>query len=240
MATAEGTVQEGWETILARVYARDVADTKADLTRFKIGEGRYDPGPPKEPLPPDPTFLDLVSEGDALASGGTADFNNGSSNVVGTGTSFLADVSAGDWIRPGPTFILSKPNSAGDPGSEVDHWGQAFNVLDDTHITLTAAYTGPTTLGREVRKAAEPLFTFRKDLTDLDVLFSSAIPAVTEVLANVAGGEANAVDNPAGTNPKFFELGIFDANGVMVLYMTFPMEEKVLGVQLNHIFELFW
>jgi hypothetical protein len=240
VATAEGTVQEGWETILARVFARDVADTKADFTRFKIGEGQYDPGPPKEPLPPDATFLDLVSEGEALAGGGTADFNNGSPSVVGVGTSFLADVTPGDWIRPGPTFTLAKPNSAGDPGSEVDEWGQVFDVVDDTHITLTGAYTGSTTLGREVRRADSPLYTFRKDLTDLDVLFSSAVPAITEVLANVLGGEANAVDNPAGTNPQFFELGIFDANGVMVLYMTFPMEEKVLGVQLNHIFELIW
>ena len=238
MATAQGTVQEGWETILARVYARDTADPKADITRFKIGEGQYDPGPPKEPLPPDPTFLDLVSEGAALAGGGTADFNNGSPSVVGTGTSFLADVSPGDWIRPGPTFTLAKPNSAGDPGSEVDDWGEVLTVVDDTHITLTVAYAGPTTLGREVRRADEPLFTFRKDLTVSDVLFSSAVPAITEVLANVLGGEANL--DQLGNAPQFFELGVFDANGVMLLYMTFPMEEKVLAVQLNHILELIW
>lgn len=233
MAVPDGTLQEGWEAVLARVYARDTADTKADITRFKIGEGAYT-GLPPEPIPPDPTFLDLQSEGEELAGGGVADFTNGSPNVVGVGTSFLADVAPGQWIKPGPT-PSADPYSAGVPGSEIDGWGEVFDVLDDTHITLTGNYVGPTTLGRAVRKADEPLFTFRKDLTAGDVLYTSAVPAIVEILAIVLASEA--LSDQQGNPPRFFELGVFDANGVMLAYMTFPMEEQT-GIQFNHLIEL--
>lgn len=233
MAAPTGTVQQGWEAVLARVYARDVADTVADFTRFKIGEGAYVSGPP-EPIPPDASFSDLQSEGSPLAGGGTANFNNASTGVTGIGTTFLADVTAGQWIKPGPT-VSASPFSAGVPGSEIDEWGQVQTVLSDTSIVLMSPYTGPTTLGREVRKANEPLYTFRKDLLAGDVLFASSVPAITEILAVVLATEA--LSDQLGNAPRFFELGIFDSNGVMAVYMTFPMEEQT-GVQFNHLIEL--
>jgi hypothetical protein len=240
VATVQAIVQEGWREILARVYARDVADVQAEITHFKIGEGGFIDLPPKTPITPDPTFRDLQSEGTPLAGGGFCEFTNGSAAVIGSGTTFLADVAVGDWIKPGPlpsAFV----NAAGQPGSEEDGWGQVLFVNTNNSITLVAPYVGGTHLLAEARrchKAAEPLFTFRKAMANSDVLFTSGVPAITEVTAIVLAAEASA--DQLGNNPQFFELGLFDANNVMLVYMTFPDETKTLVIQLNHIIELVW
>ena len=232
----QATVQEGWRTILARIFSLDVADVHSDIGFFKIGEGGFVNVPPKQPIAPVGTRTDLESEGAPLGSGGTATFTNGTTAVVGVGTSFLADVVVGQWIKPGPDFTGATVNSAGVPGSEVDEWGQVLSVTDNLNIVLSAVYAGATVGGREVRLANEPLFTFRKTLTAGEVLFNSAVPAITEITAIVAAGEANAdqLANP----PEFFELGVFDANGVMICYVTFDQETKTGLVQLNHIVNL--
>ena len=231
----QATVQEGWRTILARIFSLDVGDVHSDIGFFKIGEGGFVNVPPKQPIAPVGTRTDLESEGAPLAGGGTATFTNGTTAVVGVGTSFLADVAVGEWIKPGPT-VSGFVSSAGVPGSEVDEWGEVQSVTDNLNIVLTAVYAGATLGGREVRKASEPLFTFRKTLTAGEVLFNSAVPAITEITAIVAAGEANAdqLANP----PEFFELGVFDANGVMICYVTFDQETKTGLVQLNHIVNL--
>lgn len=230
-------VQNGWREILARVYARDAAtQAQVDFTRFKIGEGGASGG---VPITPDETYTDLESEGIPLASGGTAIFTNGNATVTGTGTDFVSDVSAGEWIKPGPTFsgVGATPQSAGDPGSEYDEWGEVDTVVGVGEITLAAPYTGVTTaVAREVRKAAEPLFTFRKTLTTADVLYSSGLPAITEITMNVLSSEANA--DQLGGSPNFYEVGIFDDNGVMVAYMTMDLQTKILGVQLVNVIDL--
>lgn len=236
MAAPAGTLQEGWRAVLARVYSRDVADVQADFTRFKIGEGGEDVAP--NPIPPDAAFEDLLSEGDKLAGAGTATFTNASANVVGVGTSFLADVTVGNWIKPGPTYVAegAEPYSSGDVGTEYDGWGQVQNVLDDNNIVLTGPYGGATTaVPREVRQADSPLYTFRKTLVAGDVLFVSAVPAIIEITAILLAGEG--LLDQQGNAPKYYELGVFDSNNVMVAYMTFDMEEQT-GVQFNHILEL--
>lgn len=215
------------------MYARDLSDTLSEIDRFKIGEGGFT-GSPKVPKTPDPTIVDLESEGAELSGGGTADFSNGSV-TVDNGSDFLSDVSPGDWIKPGPTPGGSA-GSAGTPGTEVDEWGEVQTVVSDSEITLVSPYTGPTLSGRPVRKASDPLFTFRKQLTDSDVLFHSAVPAIDEITAIVDTSEANS--NQQGNNPEFFELGLFDANGVMVVYMTFDLQTKISSVQLNNIVQL--
>lgn len=238
---AKADVQDGWEEVLARIFAQDVTDVFAEIGRFKIGEGHFVDVPPKTVLDPDPTFLDLASEGTPLAGGGTAIFTNASAGVVGTGTSFLADVSPGDWIKPGPTFLVEglKTNSSGDIGSEYDDWGQVQTVVDDLNITLVAPYIGPTVVGsRAVHKAAEPHFVFRKALTAPDVLFLSANPAITEITGTVLAGEANL--NQLGNNPDFFEFGVFDVNNVMLVHMSFPLVTKTGAIQLNQVVELEW
>lgn len=234
----QATVQEDWRTILARVVARDLPDTYADITRFKIGEGGFINVPPKQPVAPVATRTDLDGEGTPLAGGGICEFTNGSTAVTGSGTSFLADVAINDWIKPGPTPSAS-PLSAGTPGSEEDGWGQVQSVNSNISITLNANYVGTTHLLAEARPchlAAEPLFVFRKALGAGDVLFSSAVPAITEITAIVAAGEANADQLAAA--PEFFELGLFDSNGVMVCYVTFDQETKTVLVQLNHVIQL--
>lgn len=237
-------VQEGWREIQARVYALDVAQSFADPVRFKIGEGGFIDVPPKVPDTPDPTREDLFSEGTPLAGGGTATFTNGSDAVIGVGTTFLADLSPGDWIKPGPTFGVlggmegAEARSAGDIGSEYDEWGEVSIVSSDLGVKLVAPYTGASTGAnpRRVQKAASPLFTFRKNYSPGDVIFSSGVPAITEFTSIVLAGEANLTQ--LGVSPEFFELAAFDANNVMIFHMTFDMETKSGAVQLNHVTEL--
>jgi hypothetical protein len=114
-----------------------------------------------------------------------------------------------------------------------------LTVNSDISITLAAPYVGSTHLlaeGRACHKADEPLFTFRKALSAGDVLFNSAVPAITEVTAIVAAGEANL--DQLGNNPEFFELGLYDSNGVLCVYVTFDLETKSGAVQLNHIIDI--
>jgi hypothetical protein len=238
----QGIISDDWRTVLARVHSRDVLDVHADIVRYKIGEGGFVDVPPKQPVAPVSTRTDLESEGAELAGGGTAVFTNGSDVVTGTATTFLADLVAGQWIKPGPTFLVEGLSfgSSGDPGSERDEWAEILSVDNDLQVTLTANYAGATTLAgeRAVRKADEPLFTFRKTLVAGDVTFFSALPAITEVDVIVLAGEANL--DQLGNDPEFFELGMYDANGVMVAYVTFDLETKSAAVQLNHIIQVIW
>lgn len=243
MAVVSAIVQEGWREVQARLYALDIAHAYAEPYRFKLGEGGFINVPPKEPITPDATLEDLLSEGTRLTGGGTATFTGGGSNVVGVGTSFLADVSPGDWIKPGPTFGVlggmegARPRSAGDIVSEYDEWAQVQSVIDNLNITLTAPYAGLTTVNpRRVHKASAPYLTFRKLFAPGDVVFSSGVPAITEFTAIALASEANT--NQLLTTPEFFELGIFDANNVMMVHMTFPLEAKTNVLQFNHVIEL--
>jgi hypothetical protein len=53
-------VSNGWREILARVFARDISQSLAEIARFKIGEGGSSGG---SPITPDATYTDLESEG---------------------------------------------------------------------------------------------------------------------------------------------------------------------------------
>jgi len=227
------TVQNNWRTVLALVYSRDIARTKSDIVRFKIGEGGSLAG---SPITPDATFTDIEGEGTPLPGGGTVGFTNGSPNVTGAGTSFLADVSPGDWIKPGPT-PSADPYSAGTPGTEEDVWGEVLSVTDNSNLVLTANYGGGTTIGsRAGHTASSPLYVFRKALTVADVLFDTVLPAITEITCTVGASEANTTQ--LGSTPEFYEIGIFDNDGVMIGYMTFDKQEKISGVQLVTIADL--
>lgn len=227
------TIQDNWRTVLSRVFARDVADTHAEITYFKVGEGGFVDLPPKEPVAPDASRVDLESEGEDLPGGGTGTFTNGSALVSGVGTTFLADLAPGDWIKPGPTPSAAS-GSAGVIGSEVDEWGQILTVDGDLQVTLTAPYTGSTLAGRSVRLSSEPLFTYRNTIDAGNVVFIA--PNTTEVTTITGAGDANS--DQLGNNPEFFELGLFDSNGVMVAYVTYDAQTKINGVQLNHIVQI--
>ncbi len=245
MATVQAVVQEGWREILARIYSQDVVEVQAEVAYFKVGEGSFDDVPPKAPITADPTRRDLFSEGTVLGGGGTCEFTNGLTVVTGLGTTFLADLVIGDWIKPGH-LPNGATNSPGTPGSEEDGWGQILSVDNDLQVTLNAPYVGATHLLAEARECMRamsslgtvflyPPLTFRKNLLSTDVLFSSAVPAIVEQTCIILAGEANL--NQASNPPDFFELGLFDANGAMLIHMTFPLQQKTVAVQLNFILE---
>lgn len=229
---AQAVISEVWRTAWAKVIARDVVRDYSDIAFFKIGEGGSIGG---LPATPDPVLRDLVGEGLPVTNGGTAAFSNVSAIVTGTGTTFLTDVSVGQWIKPGPAVTLQAtiPESAGDPGTEHTIWGQVLSVDSDTQITLTANYGGSSSTGRVPRVADAAYHVFRKNLADADVEFFDDVPAITEVIAVVASAESNT--DQFGNDPEFFELGLYDANGVQVCYITFDLEQKNVSIQLNHI-----
>ena len=77
------------------------------------------------------------------------------------------------------------------------------------------------------------LYTFQKTLIagDLTIEVDGTI-TYAKVRCFVNYGEAN--DNGFGQYPEFFELGLFDAQGVMLIYATFPGETKNPSKTLNH------
>lgn len=222
-------ITDNFRTIVSRIFSRDVVETTRDFTIFKIGEGGFE-GSPKVPKTPLSTRTDLESEGEPLAGGGTVEFTNGSAAVTGSGTTFLTDVAAGQWIKPGPTPHINA-YSAGTPGSEEDVWGQVLSVTDDTHLTLSSVYAGATHLfaeGRDGRLASGPLYTFRKALGAGDV--TKGATTITDVAILVGLAEANA--DQLGLSPEFFEVGVFDSDGCMVVYGTLDERLKTAVVQI--------
>lgn len=223
--------------MLARQFSRDLAvwDAHKEIVRFKIGEGGGSGG---SPITPDPTYIDLESEGEQKT--GLVTFNNGVAAVSGVGCSFTTEFSVNDWIKPGADPTGASPYAPGVPGTEYDEWGQIQSITDNNNLVLTAPYAGVTTVpARSPMKATAaqgPLFTFRKTLDPADVIFFSALPAITEVTTLVAAAEANA--DQLGNPPDFYELGGFDEDGVMVFYCTFDVQTKVAGVQLITVIQL--
>jgi hypothetical protein len=74
-------------------------------------------------------------------------------------------------------------------------------------------------------------FIFTKALTGGDLTFTS--PTRLEINCFVASSEAN--DDSAGNPPEFFELGVFDGTGTMLVYSTFPIEIKTSSKALQHV-----
>ena len=61
-----------------------------------------------------------------------------------------------------------------------------------------------------------------KDLVAADINFLS--PSTLEIRCKLNPTEAN--DDGLGNYPKFFELGVFDENGNMIVYCTFDEQTK--------------
>jgi hypothetical protein len=205
-----------WHRKLAKTFARSgaVIDPRKQITSFKIGEGGWAlvSGNPN-PVTPLPSRVDLESEGEVMD--GTALFTAASTSVVGTGTAFLTQTAVGRFVK--------KPNT--------DVWGEVASIADDTHLTLVSPWAG-TTGSAAPRSAREPWFTFRKTLLTTDVVETSPDSGVLLVTCLVTGSEAN--DDGFAAAPEFYELGLFDSDGTMVTYETFPIETKVLGRSLKH------
>lgn len=65
-------------------------------------------------------------------------------------------------------------------------------------------------------------YRFEKNFSQADVVFLS--PSTIQFRCRLVATEAN--DDGAGNFPGFFEIGVFDTNGVMVAYGTFDEQTK--------------
>lgn len=74
-------------------------------------------------------------------------------------------------------------------------------------------------------------YVFTKALLPGDLVFTA--PSRLEIRCYVAAGEAN--DDGAGSPPEFFELAVFDDDGTMLVYSTFPIEIKTSSKALEHM-----
>lgn len=74
-------------------------------------------------------------------------------------------------------------------------------------------------------------YFFSKALTAPNLTFTS--PTRLQISCIVATSEANV--NLGGDPPEFYELGVFDAAGNLLVYSTFPVEIKTLSKTLQHL-----
>lgn len=102
----------------------------------------------------------------------------------------------------------------------------------------------------DLQSVTSGVFYYKKTYINSDILFIN--PATIQFRSFLdlieANGDSGAepdtgalVDGPknsaslSGDAPIFFEIGIFDAQNVMVGYGTFPGETKLLSKTLNHL-----
>lgn len=81
------------------------------------------------------------------------------------------------------------------------------------------------------------LYTFQKNLivADLNFQICDSVPfAVVRTFLDYSEGN----DDGFGSNPEFFELGIFDEQDVMLFYATMPGETKNAAKTLNHFIHI--
>lgn len=155
-------------------------------------------------------------------------------------------------ITSGGREALAK--SFGGPSGGFDYsFGLYFKIGTGAFISSVSGGFEPVTPDpalTDLQAATSGIFYYQKTFVGGDILFIS--PATIQFRAFLDLGEANGdsgvepdtaigVDGPknsaslAGDPPKFFELGIFDPQDVMVAYGTFPGETKLGTKTLNHL-----
>ena len=78
-----------------------------------------------------------------------------------------------------------------------------------------------------IQAPSKGVYWFEKALTPgVDVVVSSGLVTLTVTLASGEGESPNGVFPNPGGDPSYSEVGIFDEAGTMVLYFTFPPEDK--------------
>ena len=109
-------------------------------------------------------------------------------------------------------------------GGWIDPGGGKEPLPPDETLTDVTAGTGI--------YVAPSDFIFEKSFVPgTDFTFVSSARA--QLRCFVATSEAN--DDGNGNPPEFFELGIFDATGNMLVYSTYPLEVKTVSKALEHI-----
>ena len=212
---------DGFKRRLARHYKGAI--TLSHVSYFKIGEGGYQwSGGVKVPAAPSAARTKLVSDGDSLTNAITC--VNGSPAVTGSG--FLAEV------QP----YLGQPNGCWIRLDADLWWHKVQSVTDDNNLVLTGNYSkaGGAGAGSVIHAGIAPdapLYTFKKAIVPAaDITFIE--PNKSKILCLVAQPEAN--QDEEGNDPEFFEIGIYDADDVMLCYVTFPKETKNITVNLTH------
>lgn len=104
----------------------------------------------------------------------------------------------------------------------------------------------------DLQSVGEGTFWYRKSFTAEDVLFIAPSGIQFRCFLDIEEGNgegvspdtAEGVDGPkntqslGGDNVSFFEIAVFDSQGNMVAYGTFPEETKTRSKTLNHLITL--
>lgn len=131
-------------------------------------------------------------------------------------------------------------------------YGQYFKIGTAAHTEVSGQDQPlpPSAAYADIQSVASGVFYYHKTFIPADILFISAATIQFKCFLDLleANGDplqeadtAAGVDGPknsvtlASNAPVFFELGIFDAQDVMVAYGTFPGEAKLNTKTLNHL-----
>lgn len=88
----------------------------------------------------------------------------------------------------------------------------------------------------DIESVTSSLYYFEKQFGATDLVFVS--PSIMQVRCKLDGIESN--DDGSGNEPKFFELGIFDDQGVLVAYTTFPEQTKASNKILTNYVQCYF
>ena len=78
------------------------------------------------------------------------------------------------------------------------------------------------------------MYTFTEALAPADLVFDGAGTKTMSISCSMGSTQGN--DRGDGGNPTFYEVGVYDNNGVLCLYGTFPGTQKTAGFTL--VFDL--
>lgn len=140
----------------------------------------------------------------------------------------------------------------GPSGSFLWSYGKYFKIGTAMHTDVSGQDhpLPPQSNFTDIQSIVSGVFWYKKTYIPSDSLFVS--PATIQFRSFLDLTEANGdsgaepdtgatLDGPknssslSGSAPIFFELGLFDAQDVMIGYGTFPGETKLLSKTLNHL-----
>lgn len=100
--------------------------------------------------------------------------------------------------------------------------------------TPLASQTDLDCLANPVSYPVDSRFVYQKDLSPIS--FSSPSPNVAEVACVVLPDDAN--NDGLGFPPEFYEIGLYTADGILLAYRTFGMQQKLPDRALRHVFRI--
>lgn len=189
---------------------------------FACGEAGYTTsGGQKIPKTPDGTKTRMESQGTILT--GLFSWDDGVDPLVVTCSVPVSGLVAGEWFRRDSVFD-----------------GSWHLVADVTGSTVTVDPSTPmvgSASGVVMAKVPIPYFIFQKAFGSGDVLWLGAGTFTCQLNTLIDFLEGNG-PNQLGNPPEFFEVGIFDDDGKMVDYGTFPGEVKTSSKILNNVLQV--